>query len=334
MRKIVALAITFITLFSCGDEIEFNTPAVQGKKDGVRWKATYFNARFDDADKLLITGGDNFETIYLHLADLAIGDYPLGIGSTSYAEFLDYDDISYSTNNEHNSDFSDYPAEGLISVTRYDAANNIISGEFYFSAYSNDGLKVVHFSEGVFFDIPLPVGAGPNLMSCEEAQTLVDQAETLYLNTPTTSAEYTANCNAYREALVNLQIACVDGDGSIQAIIDTLYCGDDDADGILSVNEDVNADGDVTNDDTDGDGVANYLDADDDGDSLNTIAEDVNANGDVLDDDTDGDGIPNYLDNDDDGDGVLTSDEDVNNDGDVTNDDTDGDGIPDYLDNF
>ena len=48
-------------------------------------------------------------------------------------------------------------------------------------------------------------------------------------------------------------------------------------------------------------------------------------------DDTDGNGIPNYLDNDDDGDGVLTIDEyDVNADG--VADDSDGDGTPDYLD--
>jgi len=60
--------------------------------------------------------------------------------------------------------------------------------------------------------------------------------------------------------------------------------------------------------------------------------EDVNNNGDVTDDDTDEDGIPNYADTDDDGDGILTIDEDTDGDGDPTNDDTDGDGIPNFLD--
>lgn len=69
------------------------------------------------------------------------------------------------------------------------------------------------------------------------------------------------------------------------------------------------------------------------------------------DDDTDGDGIPDFVDVDDDGDGVLTINEDLEDmdltvdsdgdgdptndrdgDGDPTNDDTDGDGIPNYLD--
>jgi hypothetical protein len=48
---------------------------------------------------------------------------------------------------------------------------------------------------------------------------------------------------------------------------------DHDADGILSNDEDVNTDGDFTNDDTDGDGIQNYLDIDDDGDGYLTKAE-------------------------------------------------------------
>lgn len=45
---------------------------------------------------------------------------------------------------------------------------------------------------------------------------------------------------------------------------------------------------------------------DTDGDGILSIIEDLNGNGDLYDDDTDGDGIPDFLDNDDDGDGYLT----------------------------
>ncbi|MFP4394016.1 MAG: hypothetical protein ACLFTI_02030 [Anaerolineales bacterium] len=48
--------------------------------------------------------------------------------------------------------------------------------------------------------------------------------------------------------------------------------------------------------DTDGDGVPNYLDPDDDGDGIPTEDEDVDGDGDPTNDDTDGDGVPNYLD--------------------------------------
>lgn len=84
--------------------------------------------------------------------------------------------------------------------------------------------------------------------------------------------------------------------------------------------------------DVDADGIPNYLDADDDGDGIIDVDEDLDHNGIETNDDTDGDGIPNYQDSDDDGDGVLTQDEDNDHDGDVTNDDSDGDGVPDYQD--
>ncbi|MDG1824266.1 MAG: hypothetical protein P8H45_05185 [Flavobacteriaceae bacterium] len=76
-----------------------------------------------------------------------------------------------------------------------------------------------------------------------------------------------------------------------------------------------------------------FTTADHDEDSVPTSEEDIDGNRHFTDDvdDTDGDGIPNYLDNDDDGDGVLTIDEyDVDADG--IADDSDGDGTPDFLD--
>ncbi|MEZ4556337.1 MAG: hypothetical protein R2854_07775 [Caldilineaceae bacterium] len=64
--------------------------------------------------------------------------------------------------------------------------------------------------------------------------------------------------------------------------------GDPDADGLATGDEDLNGDGDPTNDDTDRDGTANYLDDDDDGDGVLTVVEGTG--------DDDGDGIPNHLD--------------------------------------
>lgn len=81
---------------------------------------------------------------------------------------------------------------------------------------------------------------------------------------------------------------------------------DHDSDGLLSYLEDLNGDGEFT---------VNYINLKD-----------------TTDDDTDGDGTPNYLDADDDNDGILTINEDINNDGDPTNDDSNGNGIPNYLD--
>lgn len=128
-------------------------------------------------------------------------------------------------------------------------------------------------------------------------------------------------------------------DGSIvEIILKTINCNDNvdyDFDGIPTILEDLNGDGNLENDDTDGDGIPNFLDNDDDGDMILTAVEYVFAssgrNANAL-RDTDGDGVPDYLDNDDDGDGVLTINEDYNHNGDPTDDDINNNGIPDYLD--
>lgn len=114
---------------------------------------------------------------------------------------------------------------------------------------------------------------------------------------------------------------------------------DHDNDGVPSYLEDIDGNGFVTDeeDNTDGDNIADFLDVDDDGDGVLTINEDLEpdtdlevdsdgdgdptndiGDGDPTNDDTDGDGIPNYLDTDDNGSKL---------------DDEDGDGIPDYIDN-
>jgi len=122
--------------------------------------------------------------------------------------------------------------------------------------------------------------------------------------------------------------------------------------------------------DSDGDGLPDYVDEDSDNDNIpdNIEGHDHNQDGiadvtligsdkdnDGLDDgyeggtaidldvndeiddpyndlpNTDGDGEVDYRDIDDDNDGIESKDEDVNTDGNYANDDSDGDGIPEYL---
>ena len=73
--------------------------------------------------------------------------------------------------------------------------------------------------------------------------------------------------------------------------LNSLNEADHDNDGILTKDEDLDNDGDINDDDTDEDGIANYLDVDDDNDGILTKDESI-------DEDTDGDGIVDYLDKD------------------------------------
>ena len=63
----------------------------------------------------------------------------------------------------------------------------------------------------------------------------------------------------------------------------------------LDVNDEIN---DPYNDlpNTDGDGESNYRDMDDDADGIDTIDEDMNSDGNYANDDSDGDAVPEYLD--------------------------------------
>ncbi len=120
-------------------------------------------------------------------------------------------------------------------------------------------------------------------------------------------------------------------------ILRAIDCSVDyDLDTVATALEDLNGDGNLENDDTDGDGIPNFLDNDDDGDMVLTSFEYVFASGRNSDAansalDTDNDGIPNYLDNDDDGDGVLTINEDYNRNNNPADDDTNNNGLPDFL---
>jgi FKBP-type peptidyl-prolyl cis-trans isomerase FkpA len=137
-----------------------------------------------------------------------------------------------------------------------------------------------------------------------------------------------------------------DGDQSQFGILYNYVDVDDDGDGVATIfeNPDPNGDGDPSDaEDLDGDGIPGYLDANEvnidlDGDGIQNRFEqpDPNGNANPADArDTDNDGIPDYLDADDDGDGIPTSQEnaDPNNNGNPIDAlDTDGDGTPDYLD--
>ena len=129
----------------------------------------------------------------------------------------------------------------------------------------------------------------------------------------------------------------IDNNGTVTikpVLLAAIDCNADyDIDGVPTLQEDLNTNGNFGDDDTDNDGIPNFMDDDDDGDMILTNIETLSfrTNRFLNYPDTDNDGIPNYLDNDDDNDGVLTIDEDYDGDGNPYNDDTNNDGIPDYL---
>lgn len=168
----------------------------------------------------------------------------------------------------------------------------------------------------------------------------LDATFTFYTNLEDAQSEENAiTTSVFVNATAYFQKIYASGNGIItEVFLRVVDCTSDyDLDSVATIDEDLNGDGNLANDDTDTDGIPNFIDNDDDGDMILTNFEYVfnsARNGqqnpqNAL--DTDSDGIPNYLDNDDDGDGVLTINEDYNDNNDPSDDDTNFNDIPDFL---
>lgn len=116
----------------------------------------------------------------------------------------------------------------------------------------------------------------------------------LNFNSITTPEAYTNSANP-QEIFVGLFSGdCYDSNTSFTILADEVSLPDGDNDGVPDAVEDLNNNGDLTDDDTDGDTIPNFMDDDDDGDR--TADEDYNNNGSPTDDDKNNNGIPDYLD--------------------------------------
>ena len=158
MKKFALMFLTLLTMWSCGDEIEFNTPAVQGNKDGDLWRATTFAADIDFGG-FLVQGVNNSGTLQLVTTADTRGTFELGGTSGNVAIYKDFNGEVFSTENDPDPSLSLYPVEGQIIVEDIDnSVPKNITGRFWFYAYTADGLKTVNFNEGVFYKIPLVGG--------------------------------------------------------------------------------------------------------------------------------------------------------------------------------
>ena len=159
---------------------------------------------------------------------------------------------------------------------------------------------------------------------------LSENSQLIYRQYNTTiTADYF--CTTIPDANVTIVDELVISQGKAEIRVEIVE--EDDEDGVPAEEEDINGNGNLEDDDTDGDEIPNYKDQDDDGDNVLTSAELPNdIPGDDSYRDTDDDGIPDYLDNDDDGDDIPTLQEDADGNGSPRNDDVNDNGILDYLD--
>lgn len=145
MQRIVALIFISLIAFSCSNEIEFRTPALQGAKNYDSWTAKNFQATMTDNGGVKIIGVNNSETITLYISSFNSGTYNLESSTFNTATFSDNNFKTYSTKNN---------GDGEIVIEDYDSVNLTITGTFRFNSYSING-ELINFINGVFYKIPI-----------------------------------------------------------------------------------------------------------------------------------------------------------------------------------
>ncbi len=224
MRTGVLLCLALLTLMSCGDQIEFNDPSIQGNKNGNFWRAQSYAADIDFGG-FLVEGRNRGETVQLVTRNDVRGTFNLGGDNANVAIFRDLNGVVYSTANAPDPSLSLYPADGQIIVE--DISNTqpkTVTGTFWFNAFTEDGLRAVNFNEGVFYQVSLVGGlvAIDNGSVCLQATQQASIAAAAFNAIDTTAPNYTEICNAYKGALNAKITACGDQNGSIQAVVESL----------------------------------------------------------------------------------------------------------------
>jgi len=228
MKKRLQLILLILVCISCSDDVQFNIPAIQGIRDGELWRATSYAADIDFGG-LIIEGTNGVETLTLVCTDDGRGTYYLGGNSQSEARFVDAQGVVYSTLYAPADSLSVYPSDGQIVVESFD--NSVtpkpVTGTFRFNAYTSDGLHGINFIEGHFYRVPLTGGIEvPPIadmgLTCIDAHDATNAAALNFYASNLSSSDYSAYCNAYKQALV-LQIdLCGDAFGDLQATVDGL----------------------------------------------------------------------------------------------------------------
>jgi Family of unknown function (DUF6252) len=154
MKKVFQCLIILSLFISCQEDVKFNTPALQGMKDNVFWRAIDSKATLSATGALEIVGYTSNEKLTLKTTSTALQIYFLGTSDSKKATYELKDSngtIVFSTG------FG--VGDGQIVITEYDAVNNTVSGTFKFNAENtlDNPLAgpVVNFQQGVFYKVPV-----------------------------------------------------------------------------------------------------------------------------------------------------------------------------------
>lgn len=158
MKKFLFLFVAAFALNSCTEDVRDNSPALEGLRNGSRWRAPGVVAALGAGGDLTVSGGNQFETLELHTTSTALGEYILGTGTSNTASF------TISGNGTEKVYLTGAGmGDGKITIEEYDEVKKTISGKFLFNAVDTAAEdpedptadEVVNFIQGVFYEVPV-----------------------------------------------------------------------------------------------------------------------------------------------------------------------------------
>jgi hypothetical protein len=171
MKKIFALLLIVSVLTSCEQEVSFNTPAFQARKDNFMWRAKDYTARYDTATSTLqLSAFVGFEKLTMTVTPVEIVGDATGAyfqnGTFNLSNNPDALVIYSYVNNGQTYKYStaiEDTANGEVSVENGAIQKpGTISGSFRFDApYVGEipnAPERINFQNGVFYEIPITFG--------------------------------------------------------------------------------------------------------------------------------------------------------------------------------
>lgn len=147
MKKFIVLFFAAFAMMSCED-IQDNTPALQGTLDQSFFKAIDARAARNIDGSFLIQGTNVDETLTMRISGRQLGTYNVGAQTLNYAFFEDAGGNLYATNPF---------GIGKIELTNYDDEAKTLSGSFSFQMVLA-GIDTLTVSSGLFFEVPFGLG--------------------------------------------------------------------------------------------------------------------------------------------------------------------------------
>ena len=154
MKKQLLFIFLLFAFISCTDDVKFNSPSFEGRKDNVFWRAVDSRAILTSNGSLSIEAFTRNEKVTLKTTSTLPQTYILGTGTAIIATY-DLREASGTVTFSTGTGIGN----GEIIIEEYDAVNKTVTGTFKFNAENilNNPLAgpILNFQYGTFYKVPV-----------------------------------------------------------------------------------------------------------------------------------------------------------------------------------